>query len=296
MQFAKLMTGGLVRLLLASALLVPTVCAGHIVSFREVGNDVIASGSGPLDLTGLSRTVSTASVGHIDPDGATVVTGPAIPNVATVDALAGAGAWYLRFGSGSGAIADSGTGDMVGLTEGKGTSLLLVPAGYVSGNSLSNESTYANKSLGSLGLTPGTYVWSWGAGQNQNFTMVIGVAAGPLPIPEPSSAMLLGTTLAGMIVILQRRRQSRSHSTASSTTVPSLGLRCGRNAHLRWVIDRPGSLKPSIERGVAVVARIDFPPVIKGRQSGTICSSSRAPLAILVGKCLRLPLPVPSLC
>jgi len=42
---------------------------------------------------------------------------------------------------------------------------------------------------GSLGVAPGTYVWSWVPGENQNFTLQIGPAAAA---PEPASLTLLG--------------------------------------------------------------------------------------------------------
>jgi hypothetical protein len=40
--------------------------------------------------------------------------------------------------------------------------------------------TFTGASFASLGLTPGTYVWTWGAGDlpNQNFTLNIGVPDG----------------------------------------------------------------------------------------------------------------------
>ena len=43
--------------------------------------------------------------------------------------------------------------------------------GYVSGAALSNSTTYNNVTFASLGVTPGTYVWTWGTGANQNFTL-----------------------------------------------------------------------------------------------------------------------------
>ena len=50
---------------------------------------------------------------------------------------------------------------------------LIVPRGYVSGTFLSNSATYSGKTLATLGVTPGTYVWTWGTGANQNFTLKI---------------------------------------------------------------------------------------------------------------------------
>ena len=51
--------------------------------------------------------------------------------------------------------------------------VLSVPRGYVSGTFLSGSATYSDASLATLGVTPGTYVWTWGTGANQNFTLQI---------------------------------------------------------------------------------------------------------------------------
>src|SRR5205085_7185414 len=48
---------------------------------------------------------------------------------------------------------------------------LIVPTGYVSGTALSDTATYSGRTFATLGVTPGTYVWTWGTGANQNFTL-----------------------------------------------------------------------------------------------------------------------------
>ena len=69
--------------------------------------------------------------------------------------------------------ANTGSGDFVGiqvLWDGHG--ILIVPQGYVSGAALSDSMTFNNATFASLGVTPGTYVWTWGTGlANQNFTL-----------------------------------------------------------------------------------------------------------------------------
>jgi hypothetical protein len=43
--------------------------------------------------------------------------------------------------------------------------------------------TFNNSTFASLGLTPGTYLWTWGAaGANQNFTLIIGGAGCPMAV------------------------------------------------------------------------------------------------------------------
>jgi len=55
--------------------------------------------------------------------------------------------------------------------------------------------TFNSATFASLGLTPGTYVWSWGTGlPNQNFTLIIGGAG----VPDAGSTLpLLGFALLG---------------------------------------------------------------------------------------------------
>jgi hypothetical protein len=66
------------------------------------------------------------------------------------------------FGSGFGATAGNGSGNLVGIDAGGFGLLLNVPAGYVSGNVLSSSATWNNATFASPGVTPGTYV-CWGA-------------------------------------------------------------------------------------------------------------------------------------
>ena len=94
-----------------------------------------------------------------------------------------------NFGSGAVMFANIFSGDRVAIDN--FSFYIHVPTGYVSGTALLSSSTYNNATFASLGVTPGTYVWSWGTGANQNFTLQIGGATGarvgykycpPLPV------------------------------------------------------------------------------------------------------------------
>ena len=56
--------------------------------------------------------------------------------------------------------------------------------------------TFNNETFSTLGVIPGTYVWTWGTGANQNFTLQIGAAA----VPDSASTLwLLFLSLIGLL-------------------------------------------------------------------------------------------------
>jgi hypothetical protein len=169
----------------------PPARAGYVVDLTQQGSDVVATGSGPIDLTGLSFFESRQEAAGLLPAINFVDTGPVNTGVVHV---------YLgitgpsNFGSGGFTAASSGSGDRVGI--GNDGKVLFVPLNYVSDSPLSDTSTYDNQTFTSLGATPGTYKWTWGTGPNQNFTLVIGTV-----VPEPSTwaMMLLGFAGLGFV-------------------------------------------------------------------------------------------------
>lgn len=66
---------------------------------------------------------------------------------------------------------------------------------YVSGADISGTATYNDHSFSSLGITPGTYVWTM-TGSNDTVTLSV--------IPEPSTTVLAG--LACGLGLFRRRR------------------------------------------------------------------------------------------
>ena len=78
--------------------------------------------------------------------------------------------------------------------------------GYGSRNPLQDTSTYLNKTFSSLGVTPGTYVWTWGTGAHaDSFTLQIGPAA--TAAPEPATLTQLATGALGLLGYGWRRRR-----------------------------------------------------------------------------------------
>jgi hypothetical protein len=183
--------------------------AGYTVTLQQVGPDVVATGTGAIDLTGLTFSQSGSLSPWITPGGvygpwsvtAAIYTGP---TSSSVDFYTGQiiGPKYLGspFATLIQRSASSGSGDMVGIYAGD---FVMVPTGYVSGTALSDSATYSGATLATLRVTPGTYyAWTWGTGANQNFTLQIeGVSPTPTPTATPSpgqSAQMDGEgTIAG---------------------------------------------------------------------------------------------------
>jgi hypothetical protein len=166
----------------------PSAQAGYVVDLTQQGGNVVATGSGAIDLTGLTFVNSFTGFGLLDPSLGGMIIGSGVED----DYFGALMSGPANFGSGGLTIASSNTGDPVDIS----SPFLGVPTGYVSDSPLSDTSTYLSQTFSSLGATPGTYEWTWGTGANQNFTVVIGTV-----VPEPSTwaMLLLGFGLLGLL-------------------------------------------------------------------------------------------------
>jgi hypothetical protein len=145
---------------IALILSVPPARAGYIVTLEQVGSDVVATGSGAIDLAGLTLAFSDGTnKAKLTPSEASITTGPAADTPTDgYDGFSGP----MNFGGGGITIdADTGSGNLVTIVG--GGNLLGVPHDYVSGSALSDTSTYDGATFASLGVTPGRYEWTWGA-------------------------------------------------------------------------------------------------------------------------------------
>jgi len=169
--------------------------AGYIVTLQQVGPDVVATGSGAIDVTGLGSSTPAQILLNPEIDAEDwawgIFTGPTSSRVDTysIGNFSGPGS----FGSGGETFASSGSGDVVGTFTQIwwGTDQFLwVPRSYRSGTFLSSRATWSGKTFATLGVTPGTYVWTWGTGPNQNFTLQIEDGS---PTPPPTVAQIDGS-------------------------------------------------------------------------------------------------------
>ena len=144
-----------------------------VVTVSQVGGDVVWSGSGGFDLTGLTyyQNINTGNSGSINANFAVFASSPN----PTVSLYYGSSSSIpSTFGSGN-VNANFSSGDSFGVIDITSIFCLAVPAGYVSGSYISGTMTFTGFTIASLGLTEGTYTYTWTSGANQTgMTLIIG--------------------------------------------------------------------------------------------------------------------------
>ena len=173
--------------LLGLAAIAPSANANVIIQIQEVGGNVVATGNGTINLTGLSFFTSSTFGGSVNPSNANVIVGPS----SLTDLYSGPTS-SLVMGAGASALASFSSGNHFGI---EGNFLVDVPHGYTSGTSLSGSSTFSGKTFASLGLNPGTYTYSWSA---DSVTVQVGPST-----PEPATAAMV---VLGLGVVFWKRR------------------------------------------------------------------------------------------
>jgi hypothetical protein len=167
--------------------------ASGVIDISQVGGNVVATGSGTVDLSGLTYNTTFSQEEGVNPSFGAVIIGPG----GDIDVYTGISG-PASFGPGVITYASSGSGDALGVSEGEAA--LAVPAGYVSGTSLSGSSTFDSATLASLGLTPGKYVYTWGSGPDaDSLTVDIG------SVPEPSTWAMMLLGFAGIAFVGYRK-------------------------------------------------------------------------------------------
>lgn len=168
--------------------------ATYTIDVYQDGNNVVAQGSGTINLTGLTDEVTT----YTPTQGRFYASGG-------FDFLVFAGSYTLYsgfntsgnvFGSGS-TVATTSSGSGVGLYE---TDNLAIPTSYSSGAEVSGEDVWNGTTLSSLGFIDGTETLSWGSGANAD-SLTIDVGA----VPEPSTYGLLGLGIFALSMAGARR-------------------------------------------------------------------------------------------
>ena len=171
----------------------------YTVTLEQDGSNVVTNGSGAINLIGLSFLTPSLTFTLVNAGDGVIITGP--HGFGPVDQYTG----FMgppSFGSGGPFAPNTGSGDFVGISGSAMFTFLLVPQGYASGAALSDSMTFSDATFASLGVTPGTYVWTWGTGlPNQNFTLIIGGAG----VPDGGSTVsLLGFALLGLAALWRK--------------------------------------------------------------------------------------------
>jgi hypothetical protein len=173
----------------------------YMVTLEQVGANVVANGSGAFNLTGLTfQNNFNDAPPQIQANFSLLITGPGGANQSQYTGFTGP----TNFGSGDLIMADTGSGDGVGIIGSGSNPILIVPQGYVSGSALSSSATFNNATLASLGVTPGIYIWFWGDGADQNFTLQIGSVGVPGVPDGGSTVSLLGCALLGLACLRRK--------------------------------------------------------------------------------------------
>ena len=169
--------------------------ANVIATINQVGTSVVGTGSGTVDLAGLTFVGSGSLAAGVNPSIAAFNAGSG-----PFDVYSGVSG-PTSFGIGGPSFpANSSTGNPVSIFGQVGE--LRLPQGYLTGGPLSGTFTFNNATFAGLGVTPGTYVWTWGTGVHaDSFTLQIG----PAGVPDAGSTLpLLSFALLGVAALRRK--------------------------------------------------------------------------------------------
>lgn len=169
--------------------------AAVVIDIWQSGDNVVTTDSGSVNLTDLSNPITDNVVGHVTGFLAFVVVG-----TGTSDEYLGVVSSPSSIGTGDTVLATKSSADPFGVVEGD----LIVPSGYVSGTALPTASSiYEGYTLETLGLTPGTYLYTWGHGANAD-SLTVNIEA----VPEASTWAMMLAGFAGLGLAGYRLRRA----------------------------------------------------------------------------------------
>lgn len=177
--------------------------AAYTINIQQVGNNVVATGTGSV------LTVGGRAFGSGSADSRLAASYPYLylgTGRYDLYALASPGG-PTNFGIGNDRVANSFTGNRAGFFFQNNTLSVLVPTGYISGSDAgTSTSTFNNSSLASLGLSIGTYTYNFGQGANaDSFIVRIGEQAGAVPETATWGMMIAGLGMMGGAMRTRRR-------------------------------------------------------------------------------------------
>lgn len=190
----------MIRQLLCMAALLLASSPSHSavqVAINQVGADVVAVSSGNLNLGSLGAPGTVSAIGlmqYVGPGDYAYTVGQGSTNAYAVTFVTQQPLHTVAID----VPASVSTGGPVGVDGGGGSFVLFVPAGYVSGTAINSSSTWSNRTLASLGLSPGAYVFNFGA---DTITFLVGPqGSATVSVPSGSPFALLLIAL-GVILL-----------------------------------------------------------------------------------------------
>jgi hypothetical protein len=216
---------GKVRAVAAPALVVvglaaQAASAAVVMTALETSGGVTVTATGSYDVRGLPFARTARTPNGVAPQDAALNLSAEDPFGAEYDFFGGIFG-PTSFGPGPGALAPEGAGTGTALSIQGASGWIGVPSGTVTGT-VDAALTFAGATFASLGMTPGTYVWSWIAGTGddipsfatlgdgaepfpgtpQTLTLQIGPTA-PIPLPA-TLPLMLGGLVAGALLLRRR--------------------------------------------------------------------------------------------
>jgi hypothetical protein len=178
--------------------------AAVTITIQPSGGDVVATASGSLTLPSCISTASGPSFGITYWAASNDYSYTVGQGTATQCTISFATAQPLNSVA-TDQIASSNTGGPIGVNNAGGT-ILTVPQGYVSGSPVNSTSTWSGKTLASLNLVAGTYIFNFGT---DTITYIVGAPDTTHSVPTLSEwgMIILSSLLAlGAMFVLRRRR------------------------------------------------------------------------------------------
>jgi hypothetical protein len=189
--------------------------SGHAVlnlTLEQLGPDVNLTASGSVDLNALGSTTSGTCNGGVNSLNGLAVAGVngSEPCIAyTIPGFSPNPRPSFGGTSASFFLPSSGTG-IAGLAGTSGSPTVILPAGYVTGTSLSASSVFSGTDLATLDVVPGTYTLSWGSGVAADSIVVeIRVGSVPAATAVPTLPVYLLFVISGVVGLLGARRLRR---------------------------------------------------------------------------------------
>jgi hypothetical protein len=172
-----------------------------IITLDQVGPNVVATGSGRINTTGLTLLGGQSLNAFIDPSGANLFLGSAGESVTLLyTGVSGP----VNFGTGDFTSATTATPSPFAFFGIRGSfGDINVPTASFSGSFLSGTATWDNTTIAALGARVGAYTWTWGSGANaDSLTLFV--------TPEPGTLGLLGTSVISLAGMVRRKLKLRT--------------------------------------------------------------------------------------